>query len=786
MQIQVFGMGMLLGLLAVTCSAAEVRLTVNTDQIAGKVDERVYGQFLEHIYHSVNGGLWGEMVWQRSFEPGGATGDLWSIEGDTLVQRSLADNCRLLFGDPQWRDYEYTLEAQKIEGREGFLVLFRVASKDDFYWINFGGWGNVRHGIERGISGQGRWRPVTSTPGKIEADHWYSIRVRCEGPRFRVFLDDQQVFDFTDKEHPHLSGRVGVGSWGTAARYRNLKVTSLDGNVLFSGLPPGVGRSSTAGGWSAYGPGTVRLSRESPLNGDYCQVIDPGGGETGVAQTPFCVRAGEAYVGSLWARGDGDGQVIVRLLCGDRTLAQVTAGSPGTQWTELPFRLVPKISADDATLQVGVTGTGVIRLDQVSLMSEAALQTGGFRPDLLQAVAQLRPAVIRWPGGCFAEHYLWKDGIGPQAKRVKYPINIWDDQDTNSMGTDEFIALCRRVGAEPLLVINIGRHNPRATRQEMIRYAQEWVEYCNGPADSEWGKVRAANGHPEPYGVKYWEIDNETWQMGVEEYVKAVRDFAPALRGVDPSIQIAACGSGGMNLEWNRGIIDGCAELVDLLSIHHYENPDNYATGPGRYERFFVETGKLIVASRNPKMRIFVSEWNAQSTDWRTGLYAAGLLNAFERVDAVGMAAPALFLRHVSATAWDNAFINFDHRGWFAAPNYVVMKLYRDHYLPLRLRVEGEGTPNAVATRSEDGRRMVLKVVNAGPETVPVCLQTVPAADWVRANLQMVAPGSLSARNTLDDPAFVAPRPARVTFSADGVRFTLPPLSVGVLSLERN
>jgi alpha-N-arabinofuranosidase len=773
--------------LTATCAAAEVKLSVNADEAVGTVDERVYGHFLEHIYHSVNGGLWGEMVWDRSFEPGGGARDVWSVEDDSVVQRGLADNCRLLFGDLAWKDYEYTLQARKLDGREGFLIIFRAASADDFYWVNFGGWGNVNHGIERGVAGQGRWRAVTTTPGKIDADHWYSIRVRCEGPRIRVFLDDREVFDFTDKEHPHLGGRVGVGTWGTAAQYRNLKVSSLEGRVLFSGLPPGVGRNSIAGGWSAYGPGLVNLSREKPLNGDFCQSIEPRGGETGVAQTPFCVRAGEGYTGSVWARGDTGGQVVVRLVDGERTLAQAVAGSPGAEWAELAFRLTPEGSADSATLQVGVTGAGVVCLDQVSLMPEAAVRVGGFRPDLLQAVAELQPPVIRWPGGCFAEYYLWKDGIGPQAKRVKYPISIWDDQDTNSYGTDEFIAMCRRVGAEPLLVINIGRHDARVSREEMVRYAQQWVEYCNGRADSEWGKVRAANGHPEPYGVKYWEIDNETWRMGVEEYVKAVREFAPALKQVDPGIQIAACGSGGMNLEWNRGIIEGCGELVDLLSIHHYENPDNYATGPGRYERFFVETGKLIAASRNPKMKIFISEWNAQSTDWRTGLYAAGLLNSFERVEAVGMAAPALFLRHVSATDWDNAFINFDQRGWFPAPNYVVMKLYREHFEPVRLGLEGDpGALNAVATRSEDGRRLVLKAVNPSPEPLSVCLEVVPSSAWARADLQIVAPGDLKARNSLDDPNFIAPRQGRARFSADGVRFALPPLSVGVLSLERD
>ena len=235
------------------------------------------------------------------------------------------------------------------------------------------------------------------------------------------------------------------------------------------------------------------------------------------------------------------------------------------------------------------------------------------------------------------------------------------------------------------------RHARLAQDDDDDTYLQDvldWIEYCNGPADSKWGKVRAANGHPEPYGVKYWEIDNETWHMGANAYSDAVCKIAPLMRKADPSIKLAACGSAGYGkdgngLPWNQVVIERCAGLVEYLSIHHYENPDQFADGPRRYEEFFRWTADLIKRSKNPNLKIYVSEWNAQSTDWRTGLYAGGLLNAFERCgDSLEIGGPALFLRHVSASAWDNAFVNFDQRSWFPAPNYVVMKLWRR---PLRV-----------------------------------------------------------------------------------------------------
>jgi alpha-N-arabinofuranosidase len=425
-------------------------------------------------------------------------------------------------------------------------------------------------------------------------------------------------------------------------------------------------------------------------------------------------------------------------------------------------------------------------------MSESSRRTGGFRRDLLAAIADLKPPVIRWPGGCFASAYRWKAGIGPQHKRVKYPRSIWDDVDVNSFGTDEFVAMCRKVGAEPLIVVNIGTRqwNGEVEREVFIREVCDWIEYCNGPADSKWGKVRASNGHPRPYNVKYWEIDNETWQMGAEAYAEAVRTFAPAMRKVDPSIKLAACGSGGYGRgasDWNGVIVERCADLINFLSIHHYENPDNYAQGPRSYERFFRRTGSLIGQSKNPDLRVYVSEWNAQSTDWRTGLYCGGLLNAFERCgDIVEIGGPALFLRHISARSWDNAFINFDHRTWFPAPNYVVMKLWREHYAPNRIQLDGDAGPlNAVVAKSADGKTLYLKIVNPSQKPVPVRLTLKEGFRVGKASMQIVSPDSLSARNSLDEPAKIRPNPHEVRTEGQSIAFTMPRWSAGVATIVR-
>ncbi len=773
-------------------------LFIEPDEVVSDINEMVYGHFLEHIYHSVNGGLWGELVWNRSLEEWSDGMGNWSLDGDELVQSSLATDVRLLFGNTSWTDYEYTLEAKKTGGDEGFLIIFRSDGDDDFYWLNLGGWGNTIHVLEKSIGGD-RGRVGPEVEGSIAADQWYDIRIRCEYNRFRVWLDSNEIIDYTDTNSPHLSGQVGVGTWATTARFRNITVTEIGSeDVLFEGLP-GV-EAGIPSYWTSYGTGSFYLNT-SALNSDYCLQIDNSDGtETGIEQTPFNVTT-QQYTGSIWARGDAPGAMYVRLLDGEDVLGQDTLSAPSTSWAEYPFSITSTGSAENATLQIGVSGIGTVYLDQISMMGQDSINTGGYRPDLLQAIDDLRPPIVRWPGGCFASLYLWKDGIGAQYERFKYPAYMWDDQDINAYGTDEHLRMCEILGIEPIIVINTGWTDSACggTAQwklpdpcDYLPYALDWMEYCNGDANTTyWGGKRRDNGHPAPYNVTYWEIDNETWWMGSSNYSAVVNLFAPEMRlkaeELGVPIEIIACGGHRSNMDWNEDVIDNCAENIDYISVHYYEG-SYYASGPTDYEEdYIIYLGNYIASSDNPNIKIYNSEWNFQTTDWRTGLFAGGILNAYERTsDFFEIGGPALFLRHQSASGWDNAFINFDHTGWFPAPNYVVMKLWRDNYAPYRISMTGNtGNLNAVATLSDDGSEIYVKVVNPTAEEIPVKLIISEDFDAASASMQMVAPGSLYARNTLENPNEVHAEEVYVSLNDQIVRFTMPRLSAGVVKVSR-
>jgi alpha-N-arabinofuranosidase len=617
---------------------------------------------------------------------------------------------------------------------------------------------------------------------KLDSGRWYRVRVQVAGKKVQAFVDDSQVFDAPTGAGAER-GALFIAVHNAAGEVRGVRAVGLNHAVLMDSLP------SPARHWKAMGAGEIAMDAMEPLNSKVSLKI-LGSGGTGVSQDHFVVRRGDTLRGSVWIRGEAAGGVSV-LLRNDRyVMAQNSLPPPTKGWVEYPLELKPEEESANASLEIVTRGAATVWVDQVSLMPESYLASGSFRPDLLKAISDLHPTVMRWPGGSFVAHYHWKEGIGPQSKRVSKAPAQWDDLDPVSFGIDEFLSLSRRVGAEPVIVINTGAKDGApghpADTAAYVQEARDFVEYCNGPATSKWGKVRAANGHPEPYAVKYWEIDNEIWNVKADDYAAMLRQFVPAMKQVDPSLKMIACGSGQLGGHWADGdiaVIEKAADLVDYLSIHHYEKPENYATGPAEAEKFWAGLGERIAKSKNPGMKLFVSEWNAQSTDWRTGLYAGGILNAFEKSGLVTMATPALFLRHVTAPAWDNAFINFDNRTWFPAPNYVVMKLFRDHFAPELLKVEGAtGGLSVDATKSADGKRVVVKMVNASesPREVSVAFDGFAAGSGI---FYVVAPGSLEARNTLEHPDLVKVATTKVSLSGSAASVSMPRLSVGVLEV---
>lgn len=203
-------------------------------------------------------------------------------------------------------------------------------------------------------------------------------------------------------------------------------------------------------------------------------------------------------------------------------------------------------------------------LDEGSELSVRDGPLQGCRADVLEAVKDLGVPVLRWPGGNFTSAYWWQDGIGPRDRRPRRLELAWGSEESNRFGTPEFLAWCAEVGAAPYLA-----HHCRS-----VEDAVRWVEYANYAGTTDFAGKRAADGHPEPWGVRYWGLGNEVygeWQMGhrpVAQYVADARQHARFMRAVDPSLSFIACG--WQQEDWLEQVVAGLGNQVDYVSLHLY------------------------------------------------------------------------------------------------------------------------------------------------------------------------------------------------------------------------
>lgn len=800
---------------------AEIR--VDLARPVGTVQDGIYGQFLEHIYHSVVGGLHAEMLAGGSFEepprvliPGAcAESGVWMVEGGEIGQTSLEPDTHLWFdlGDAMRDGCALSLEARKDGGDEGFLIIFRGQDQSNFLWWNLGGWGNTASAIEREADGTRTILEKTRTNTTIPPGRWHKIRIEMHGRWTRGFLDGKRLFILQAAEP--LTPLIGIGTWQTQASFRFLRLQHLRDARLLWCADAHVGEERAVSEmWEPYSTGKAETAyaweSEDAAVGERCQQVavrQRESGEHGIRQRGLATQAGRHYVCSLWIRGQWLAEPpVVCLQTPSGAKDEVTVSQLSPQWQRRRFLLQAGETTDDAALSIALRGPGAIWVDGVSLMPADLPEGMPFRADLFEAIKALHPAFIRWPGGCFAERYRWRDGAGPLEARVPKPNDTWGGIDPNTFGTDEFIALCRALGAEPLICLNIGQHEAAADLDAYLSEALEWIEYCNGAASAPMGDLRAANGHRQPYGVRYWEIGNETWPLGAEEYCRRARKFAEAIRARDPDLMLLVCGSGGRNPEWNQAIIAGLGDVSDLISVHHYGGGDTYEARMAdalAYVDFLRQTAEAIERSGHAHLRLAVTEWNLMSTALDSGLWAALLLNGCERLaNYVTMTSPALLLRNVDAPAWDNALINFDKSGWFPGGNYLTMMMYRSAMSPelgrhasptmaLESQVEcarwgSANLPHLDVVATADAQHLILKVVNLNPEEeveTEVVLTGGRVGD--AAEMWVLNGERPESKNSLEAPQAVNVSSLALSVPSPRFRLFFAPHSVNVIRVPR-
>jgi alpha-N-arabinofuranosidase len=370
--------------------------------------------------------------------------------------------------------------------------------------------------------------------------------------------------------------------------------------------------------------------------------------------------------------------------------------------------------------------------------------------------------------------------------------------------------LCHRLKSEPLIVLAA-----TGTDDEQVQYAMDWVHYLNDPPTTEWGKLRASNGHPEPYGVRYFQIDNEPMNHGLspEKYAEIVNVFGSRLRTLVPKARIVACGQKRSNdMVWSQRVIDLAGRNFDVLGVHNYEyEPENYESGLRRIRDYLTKLRDYIRISAYPQIEIGVLEWSLSRTyDWRAGLHAAGSLILYEELSpGLTLTCPALLMRNTTDDPTWTSLIYHDHVSWFPGAAYVVEKLFREHYAERYLAsttgavrdIPGRksffeqiatmrpddwmpGTIDAIATGTADGRRIVIKAVNYARErnTLLVRLQGGKIPQTAVAKLHAIKAGPKDSAS-LEHPDAITPVTRMLDYAKD-LTLDLDPYSVVVVEIR--
>ncbi len=452
-------------------------------------------------------------------------------------------------------------------------------------------------------------------------------------------------------------------------------------------------------------------------------------------QSALGVRPGISMTGYIIAKADRSMPVKVSLVAGDES-KDVTL-NVGSSWKKYPIEFSAfDIKDSDARFNITPEEDGTLWVGAVSLMPDDNVE--GFRADVLELLKGLNSPVYRWPGGNFVSGYDWHDGIGPRDERPPRKNPAWTGIENNDVGIHEFIRLCELIGAEPYIAVNAGLGT--------LEDAAAEVEYTNGAATTPMGKLRAKNGHEEPWNVKWWSIGNEMfgdWQLGfmsTEAFAERHNEFAKAMWAVDPDIKLIGVGEIG---RWDRYILAHCADYMNLVSEHFYcqdWHGGGLATHVLQIPRYIKRIADAhrsyrdsIPALQGKDIKICMDEWN-----YWYGPHVYGELGTrYYLRDALGIAAglneflrqsDIIFMANYAQTVNVIGAIKATTTDAEYASTGMVLKMYREHFGTVPVAVDGDLRPLDVAAAiDKTNGALTISVVNPTWEEVSFPL-TMPSS----------------------------------------------------------
>ena len=553
-------------------------------------------------------------------------------------------------------------------------------------------------------------------------------------------------------------------------------------------------------GWQVFGD--VKLKDDGPFERcpHYVVLGAPNHKErrTGIQNEGYFgigVVKGEDYRFSVWAKAP-EGKATIRVQLIDQysmgehqEFVEQTLDVTSAEWKKYEIVLKSPETQKKANLRIFLKGENPVCLEHVSLFPVNTFKNreNGLRRDVAQALADVKPGLLRFPGGCIVEgtdletRYQWKNTIGPVENR---PLNQnrWehtfdyryypDYYQSYGLGFFEFFQFSEDIGAEPLPVLNVGMacqfqnwdkecaHVPMDQLDPYIQDCLDLIEFANGDVNTTWGKKRAEMGHPEPFNMKYIGVGNEQWDT---LYYKRLTPFVKAIRAKYPNIKIV--GTSGPDSEgkmFELGWQDMKKQKADLVDEHFYR-PESWFLNSGlRYENY---------DRKGPK--VFAGEYACHGKGKKWNHYEASILEAafmtdMERnADVVYMTAYAPLLAHVDGWQWRPDLVWFDNTEMFKTVSYYVQQMYAKNKGTNVLKLTMDGKPVAgqegqnglfaSAVLDANANTVIVKVINTGKTAQNISLNLIGLKGEKTAKTITLNHNGMDDENSIENPNKIAP-----------------------------
>ena len=575
-------------------------------------------------------------------------------------------------------------------------------------------------------------------------------------------------------------------------------------------------------GWEAFG--TFEIKDDGPFERcpHYIELRYPGHGErrSGLSNNGFFgigLKQGEDYRFSVWAKApQGNAKLIVQFI--DRAsmgenqqFAEAKLDITSDKWQKYELVMKSPRTIAKAQLRIYLNGKSTVDLEHISLFPVNTFKNrkNGMRRDLAQALADEHPGLLRFPGGCIVEgvdlatRYQWKNTIGPVENRplnenrweYTFPNRFYPDYfQSYGLGFFEFFQLAEDIGAEPLPVLNVGMacqfqnwekeeaHVPIDQLQPYIQDCLDLIEFANGPADSEWGKVRAEMGHPEPFNMKFIGVGNEQWD---DMYFRRLEPFVAAIKAKYPQMQIV--GTSGPDSEgkmFEKGWEAMKRLKADLVDEHFYRNEDWFLGNAAGKEKYGNNCGGLRYENYDRKgPKVFAGEYachgknNHKWNHYEASILEAGFMTDLERnADVVYMTAYAPLFAHIEGWQWRPDLIWYDNLRMFKSCSYYVQQMYATNKGTNVLSMtmdkqfiagqEGQDGLFASAVYDKNSDEVIMKVINTSKQPQPITIKLIGMKGERMAQTTTLSHNGMDDENTLDNPERITPKTGSLKLDA--------------------